>query len=202
MFNSRNSLFSMPQKQPMGGMMGSIVAGDQQSMPNPFNPTMPQMGVPGGNPGGPEPHKGFDWKRAIGIFGDAMAGFAGQAPQYGPMMEQRRREAAAEQRAQANRYAENQDWYAHEAYKAANTPPKVNDTVEDFNWFKGLSDEDKVTYAQMHPQWQAVQNDDGTKTIVPVVPGMGMDGPVPTRPVGKLTPIAGGPMPSASGGFR
>lgn len=48
--------------------------------------------------------------------------------------------------------------------------PVNNDTVNDFEWYRGLSEDEKRLYHQMRPQMVQIDNGDGTKTIVPYNP--------------------------------
>lgn len=63
----------------------------------------------------------------------------------------------------------------------------------------------QVLYEDPTPKvdWITTTNPDGTKTLVPMQQGGGrpQTGATPTAPVGKLTPIDGGQMQPASGGF-
>ena len=77
-------------------------------------------------------------------------------------------QAAAEQRKRAEDLA---DFRTKEGIKAEY---RTNDTIEDFNWYQGLSEPEKRAYHQMRPQMVQIDNGDGTKTIVPYNPyGMG-----------------------------
>lgn len=68
----------------------------------------------------------------------------------------------------------------------------------------GADGKPTIIYQDPTPKidWITAQNPDGTKTLVPMQQGGGMPGAaVPTAPVGKLTPISGGPSLPAAGGF-
>lgn len=73
--------------------------------------------------------------------------------------------------------------------------PKTNDTINDFEWYKTLSPEDRALYHKMKPVYR--QGPDGQFYAVDVAP-------LPqTAPKGvTFTPIDGGPTQPASGGFR
>lgn len=80
------------------------------------------------------------------------------------------RSAAEQAAAELKRAQELADWRWKEQWKIDNAPPPNNDTVNDFEWYRGLSDEEKRLYHQMRPQMVQIDNGDGTKTIVPFNP--------------------------------
>lgn len=114
---------------------------------------------------------------------------------------QRKDEATEEvMRRQEEREAGFQDFVRKEAYKAANPGPVNNDTVQDYNFWKGvLPPEQFNQWLESKVNPPQLMNVPGVGIVQ--VPRMG-GGQAPTAPVGRLTPIdEGGPMPSASGGF-
>jgi len=149
---------------------------------------------------------GIKWQQVAGALGDAlMAANGNQSMPYTMMQNQQRQQDNLLKRMQAQRQAELQDQMALYDYKRANPMPLNNDTVNDFNWFKSLSESDRQLYAQLHPQFITTDNGDGTKTVVPVTPGMFNQQQAPQQPMHDLPPgysITGGPGGNAGGGFR
>lgn len=141
--------------------------------------------------------KGDGTKRIVGIIGDALLGLAGQQGVYGPMQHQRKlleaREAAQQRSALQQRQWGNEDWLQRQQWERANPPPRINDTIEDFNWYKSLSPEDRATYDQMHPVYRTGPDGLPYPMARPLAP--------PTRPVGKITPIEPMGAPSSGGNF-
>ncbi len=141
--------------------------------------------------------------RAIaGTLGDALLQHSGGRAVYAPAMMQRREMLMAKQLAESDRAAKMADWKAQFDYERANPKPSNNDTISDFNWYKGLAPQDQAIYDRLHPV--TVMGPDGPY-VVPRSAIGAQQGPqastVPTAPVGKLTPI-GGPSQPATGGFR
>lgn len=136
-------------------------------------------------------------QRVAGYIADALAGLAGQQGPYGMMLADENAQAeqeAAYQRQRADEYA---DWQKRQEYEAAHATPRVNDTEADYNFWKAkLSPED-------FERWQRNRVD-------PIRYAQGADGQFyplqtaqtpPARPVGRLTPLEGGPASQAPGGF-
>jgi hypothetical protein len=104
----------------------------------------------------------------LGVIGDAMQVFAGGQASYMPQMRQQQ-QIQDMQRQQASQYQmqqqqkmeqseidrENtwQDYVRKQEYERANPAPVNNDTVNDFNFYKGLGQEDRDIYQQMRPQF-------------------------------------------------
>ena len=158
----------------------------------------------------PKQGRGSFLPYALAAVEDTLSRQMGYAPQGVARLNAQQ---AAQQQAMADQAAEMrkrsldmQDWQAKEQWKIDNAPPPNNDTINDFEWYKGLSETDKEIYHRMKPQYMTVDNGDGTKSIIPIGangPMMGGSGQqqAPSRPVGGLTPM-GGPTQPASGGFR
>lgn len=113
------------------------------------------------------------------------------------MMQQARamqqQQAAALAADQRKRSLDMADWTAKEQWKLDHPAPVNNDTVNDFNWYKGLSPEDRALYEQMRPEYR--QGPDGqyyrVQKAIPAPAGV------------TFTPLGnGGPTPPASGTFR
>lgn len=150
---------------------------------------------------------GEGWEDKAFAIGGLLAGDGGAAAMAMRQQENAQQQAMAEQAAEMRkRSLDMQDWQAKEQWKLDNAPPPNNDTINDFEWYKGLSDTDKEIYHRMKPQYMTVDNGDGTKSIIPIgangpVIGGGAQQQAPAKPVGGLMPM-GGPTQPASGGFR
>jgi hypothetical protein len=100
---------------------------------------------------------------------------------------------------QRQRQDKRDDFTFEQDYKAAHPGPVNNDTVADYNFWKSVLPPDQFQ--------QYVQNK-VNPPIMQYVPGIGLiqtrggeSAAPPTSPVGKLTPINGGPTQPASGNF-
>ena len=151
-------------------------------------------------PAAPE-KSGHNW---AGIAADFMAGLAGRTDRpYGDQLASQRdfsqkqllQQAAAMNTLQREKFLTD--------YK--NTNPGPTDLQQKADYYKSIGRPDLadslLTNAATAPPI-VTNNPDGTHTVyaqgaIPRGPA-----PLPTAPVGKLTPINGGPMPQASGGFR
>jgi len=121
--------------------------------------------------------------RAIaGTIGDVLLQRNDMAPTYAIGQEQRAYQAAQQQQAEAKRLAEREDWLYKQNWERENPKPVNNDTVRDFEWYQGLTPDERKTYHEMKPVHR--QGPDGRFYRVEVG-----DNSPPTRPVGKLTPI-------------
>lgn len=118
------------------------------------------------------------------------------------MNAQRQRQQEAEQEeAQYQRRRDDgfSDWVRQQSWKLAHPEAQNNDTVADYNFWKGvLPPEQFQQYIQNKVNPPRLQFIKGVG-LVDVSQGGAQ---APSAPVGKLTPIdEGGPTPSASGGF-
>lgn len=118
----------------------------------------------------------------LGVIGDAMQVFGGgQATYMNGVREQQERAEQMRQRAmmaQQERETGWQDWVKKKEYERANPDPVNNDTVNDLNWYKGLSEEDRKLYHQMKPVVGYMA--DGTPRIVnPMEVGQANRAPAP-----------------------
>jgi len=134
-----------------------------------------------------------------GILGDA---FSDRGPLYtqrilGERDNQNNLQLLARQK-EADRQTEMQDWQAKEQWKRDNPTPINNDTINDFNFYKGLSPEDRDVYHKMRPQFIP----DGFGGGQWATPGSGQPAQTAIKPVGQLKPYQGGPTQPASGNFR
>jgi hypothetical protein len=94
---------------------------------------------------------------------------------------------------------QNSDWQSHYQYEIDHPKPVNNDTVADYSFWK------QTLPPEQFQQW--LENKINPPQYMNV-PGVGLvqvprqaAPAAPTAPVGKLTPINGGPTPGASGGF-
>lgn len=185
----------MPGDQPDYGM------GDFAKMPH----ALPQTG----QPQKPGFFKEGGMGRVIaGLIGDALLQQSGAAPVYSPMMQQRRQDEAAEAQWARRREAERED----KQWEWQNKP-REDDAFSAMMRSAGIdpaSDAGKALYSQ-RLQRQVAEPD-----VITTLPNgqlyagprsglaqalTGGFAPI-AKPVGKLTPIAGGPTPPASGTFR
>lgn len=128
-----------------------------------------------------------------GFLGDYLLQRSGGSPIYSPMMAMQQQQAAQLAAEQRKRSLDMADWTAKEQWKLDHPAPVNNDTVNDFNWYKGLSPEDRALYEQMRPEYR--QGPDGqyyrVQKAIPAPAGV------------TFTPLGnGGPTPPASGTFR
>lgn len=186
-------------------------------MMNPFNPYQPDFGSPLGPSMAPIPSimdtASAPVKRG-GMFGGGSnigtaisaalngylaaggnpAGIAGlQQLHMQRMLEQR--QALAEQQYARERQDKRSDFTFEQDYKAAHPGPIRNDTVNDYQFIlEQLGPEAAKTFLETKTN-PVVMTPYGPMPYSSVAPH------APTAPVGKLTPIDGGPTPPASGGF-
>lgn len=183
---------NLSQNRPRG-LLGASASVPQQ---------MPVSTMDGGiNDPAAAPKKGFDWRKALGVLGDSLSIAGGGQATYVPnLIDQRNRRQAmdyAEQQYQRRRGDENADWMARQQWERANPKPVNNDTVNDFQWYKGLSPEDREIYHQMKPEYRP--GPDGRFYRIDIAP----QAPTFTDDDWNSgTPVNGGPTPSASGGFH
>lgn len=90
--------------------------------------------------------------RAIaGTIGDFLLQQSGMDPIYLPNVLQQRDAEERARMAQQQRMQEREDYAWKAQYDRANPKPVNNDTVNDLNWYKSLSEEDRRLYHQMKP---------------------------------------------------
>jgi len=211
MLGMRKAMLSSGRpKYPFGG-------NDEIEREYPSNPIMPgyePASVMGnGHAEAPAPQKrrgifgsGVQIQDVLGAFGDA---FSGNGPLYAQgkqqrtllmhQQEQARREEEAKRAAQMEeRQYNRQDWEYKQQWERDNPKPYNNDTVNDLNWYKGLSEDDRKLYHQMKPT--ITFRADGTPMVV---------NPYDLQQGGQSTPVfagwpeddKGGPAPKAQGNF-
>lgn len=197
-------------KPRLGNVLAGILPGDQ---PMPAGMGFPEM-TPGQGMGQPAPKGGLfapGSKAQIiaGIIGDALAGATGGAPVFGQMrMQERQRQqqqAAEEAQWSRRREADREDkqWEWANKPKDDAIPPILRDAMA----WQNMSEDQRKAYTAM----QEAQR--GPITMLPngmayvrdpaLAAQIGMPAAsAPAAPVGKLTPLDGGPTPPASGRFR
>lgn len=142
----------------------------------------PQMAPQAMQPGlmesqAPMPAKkpGPNW---AGIAADFLAGMAGQPGQFAEQQQHERAMQQRQQMAEQERLRERDDFIWKSQYERANPKPVNNDTVNDLNWYKNLSEEDRKLYHQMKPVVGYMA--DGTPRIInPMEVGQPNRGPKP-----------------------
>jgi hypothetical protein len=176
--------------------------------PDFLNAQMPPANIPTGfTMPTPKPRGGMFGGATIDI-GGFLPGFlaglgvpggAQSLQAYQQKMLERQRLAQAEAQYQRERQDKRDDFTFEQDYKAAHPGPINNDTVADYNFWKSVLPPDQFQ--------QYVQNK-VNPPIMQYVPGIGLiqtrggeSAAPPTSPVGKLTPINGGPTQPASGNF-
>ena len=146
---------------------------------------------------------GQGWEEKAAAIGGALRDDDGgrsiaQFHQMRQMQQQQAQEAEMAQRAAIEkRDTDWQEWVRRQEYERNNPKPVNNDTVNDFEWYKGLTPEERAMYHEMKPEYR--QGPDGRFYRVGASGGVNPAAP-PTAPVGKLTPI-GGPSQPAAGNF-
>jgi hypothetical protein len=147
------------------------------------------------------PKRKFGAVDAIGVLGDALQSFGGGQGSYVPMLLADQRRNQALQDTETQRQRDVADWLAKEQWKRNNPEPKRNDTIDDFNWYKGLSTEDRATYDQMHPVWRT-----GPDGLPYPMARSAMGGQAPQGELPSFTADdwdkAGGSAGNGTGGFR
>lgn len=88
-------------------------------------------------------------RQIAGTIGDALLTFGGGDPVYAPMMMQREDARIRQQMAAQKRMQERED----KQWEWQNKPKEApnNDTINDFNWYKSLPEEERKLYHQMKP---------------------------------------------------
>ena len=176
-------LFGSQPRQPWdaGEQEAAPMGGPMAQAPRPMDPE-------------PAQHGKVNWG---GVFTDFLAGLNGKEGPYAASLQaEQERASQARQRSQ-DQQGQRDWWYEQQRYKQEHPDPVNNDTVNDVNWYRGASEDDRAIYDRLHPQYQTVRNPDGTMTVIP----MGGASAIPSAPVGRLTPITGGAAAPASRPF-
>ena len=195
-----NSMADMPVPQG-GGMIDPRMMGQMSEQPKPKG-------------GGIFGKQSALWK-VLGALGDGLTG----NPVYGQMQQQERQtlmqqererqKAQDAQRAEMEgRQYERDDYLFKQDYERNNPKPINNDTVNDLNFYKGLSEEDRKLYHQMKPVVSYMA--DGTPRVVNPYEVQQPTQQTATNPQtgeklvlkdGQWVPM-GGPVQQAPGNFR
>jgi hypothetical protein len=124
-----------------------------------------------------------------GTIGDFLLQQSGMQPIYGPSVMQQRDAEERMRMAQQQWSQRREDMQWEWANKPKDAPN--NDTINDFNWYRGLSEEERKLYHKMKPT--VAFRADGTPIAVNPydLSAGGSPSDVPTAPVGKLRPIGG-----------
>jgi peptidase M15-like protein len=141
-------------------------------------------------------------RHIAGALGDVLLQQGGMQPVYSPMQQQQRALEQSEAQWSRRRQADNEDWQNRQAWQLAHPSPIVReDNAGNQIRIDPVTGQTTTLYRDPTPKvnYQRVNNPDGTFTMVPIP--MGGIPATPTAPVGKLTPVDGGPTPQASGGF-
>jgi len=195
------------QRKPMFGEIPGMKRGPYDTPPiSGGAPHMGQVGAMDPNTQAMTKKPGFfapgqAGRHIVGFIGDALQRLGGGEGTYMPhMMQMQQQDAEIRARLQeaiAKRKAEREDYTWKAEYDRANPKPINNDTINDFNWYKSLSDEDKAIYGQMKPEYR--QGPDGKFYRVETA-----QGPLPTFTPDdwdKGQPV-GGSVGNGTGGFR
>jgi len=171
-----NMGYTTPLTPPPGFMSGMGMPQAQPAMPmGGYDQNAAMQGQSGfQGQAMPEKKPGVNW---AGIAADFLAGMAGQPGQFAAqqrrIQDDERQFRYAGQLRDQNRQDERADYLWKLQQERANPKPINNDTINDFNWYKNLSDEDKLIYRQMKPEYR--QGPDGK--FYPVETAQG---PLPT----------------------
>ncbi len=165
-----------------------------------------QVSMPQAAPARQGPSKG---EIILGILGDALAGAAGRGPAFGQMMAKRKDEEAQQAQWGLQRRSQLEDYEAKRQIDQRYDTPDVAPAVRDATAWQSMTPEQRQAYQQMKSMGAP---DPDVFTTLPngqfyAGPRSGLasalgGGNAAPRPVGKLTPINGGPTQPASGGFR
>lgn len=144
--------------------------------------------------------------RAIaGTIGDTLMQYNGMDPIYAPQQAAQQQQALQAQQAQAERQNKRDDWRWQFDYTQAN---KAKDPAS-LQYFDDNAG-NRYSYNPATGEQSLIFTDpndrtylqDGQLVTVPNVVRQGQAGnALPTKPVGKLTPLGGGPASQAPGGF-
>ena len=200
-------LFGNPQVKPKGLFGGFAPTGMEQT-PKIDPAQLMQRNMALGNVGqAMQPKKpGINW---LGVAADFLSGMAGQQGPYATSMMMQRKAQQDAEAAHQERMTGLQDWQWKKQWERDNPDPVNNDTVNDYNFIAskyGQGAADQYMQGVYDPTVNIPLGDGrvyiGPRSGAPAAVSGAVSGGPQIQPVGKLTPIDGGPTPTASGGFR
>ena len=173
---------------------------DQDYLAGPITAPLPPIMAPQAPPQPQQQAGGRIKPHWLGILADALAGAAGQPGRYAQHLQQRQQDERGEANYQRRREDDRSDWL----WKQQNESRAPSE-------FDRMMDAAGVPADQRPAMYrQALERKINPPRTIVLADGSVMELPggaspfpaVPPRPVGPLTPIDGGPTPTASGGFR
>lgn len=146
----------------------------------------------------------------LGILGDALGGAGGRQPVFAQHLGQLRQQEREQAQWGLQRQAKREDYEWQKGVDQRYAQPDVSPMERDVAAWGRMTPEQRASYQQMR-QMNAPDPDvfitlpNGQVYAGPrsgLAAAMQGGGQAPARPVGRLTPIQGGPTPPASGTFR
>lgn len=196
----------MPRGQTLNDLLAAAASPVALSQPAPAL-TAPDM---------PTPHQqqffgeGGLGRILAGAIGDGLLQHVGMQPVYAPAMRQQGEARMEDVKWQRDRMGRLQDWQAEQDYTRAH--PAMPQMMQDAQAWQTMTPDQRTAYQQSQDSKGGMVNMTlpngqfyaGPKSGIADALGGGQSPPTPAmgRPVGKLTPINGGPTQPASGGFR
>lgn len=194
----------------LGATLQNMVLGEQPAYPE-FRLPMPGIGTPPIQGGRMQPKPRGKGQLIAGALGDALAQMAGGNQVFLPSLAVERQRAADAEAADAQwtrrRQAENEDWTQRQQWQQAHPDPSP--MMRDVAAWQAMTPDQRAAYEAMQ---KAKEGDPLVNVSLPngqfySGPRSGLasalQGQAPAAPVGRLTPIEGGPGGSPSGaGFR
>ena len=195
------------------GLLSGFPSGMQQMQP--VEAPMPAMGNPMAQMGGNmdamsdamAPKKpGINW---LGVLADTLAGAAGQPGPYAAQMQRKRDMEYAAQQQEQQREAGFTDWQRKQEWERDNPAPINNDTVNDYQFILQTAGP-QAAQKFLEGRYDPIVNVQLPGGSIYSGPRSGLEsalgnaqggGQSPLKPVGKLTPIAGGVGGNLGGGF-
>jgi hypothetical protein len=185
----------------------------------PMNPATPPI-MPEPTPAAPAYQRPGTGQMIAGLIGDALLNWSGGQAQFAPTMQAQRQAALDAQGMQLKRAQDFADFKRRLDYERANPKPVNNDTAADYEFWKArLTPEQFAAYVEnkvnppqlmMTPQGIVSVPRSGGGHNAPAASGPApgaveggyrFKGGNPADP-NAWEPVAGGPTPGASGGFR
>lgn len=188
------------------GIFGASLLGDGLPKLDSLPPDItPVAGDPRASAPIPEYSPPSTARMIVGTLGDTVSQWAGGHPIFAPQMQaqrERQQQLADEQRKQAAQYA---TWQQQQEYAVAHPKPANNDTANDYQFISDHLGEEAARKYLSNIGDPVVTIPLGENRVYSG-PRSGLSaamgaGPMPTAPVGKLTPMTGGASPSGSRTF-